>query len=131
MFIATLNALRTSLFVCGMLLLSAATVLAKEQNNDIDPSGIAKTLSLKLDAFQNCYNVALKSNPKLGGELKVKFTILETGKVKQGNISFSGSASSDRNLSSCIHSVFLMVEFPKPKGGEVHVNYPLAFTLQN
>ncbi|HOW16513.1 MAG TPA: AgmX/PglI C-terminal domain-containing protein [bacterium] len=112
-------------------------ILGNIQEGDVGGSGsmspaiIAKTLSQHVSAFQYCYNKALKSNPRLSGELKVMFMILLSGNVSADNMSFSGTAAKDKELTSCVQRVFTRIKFPGPKGGEVIVNYPLNFTAQN
>ncbi|MBN1113722.1 MAG: AgmX/PglI C-terminal domain-containing protein [Oligoflexia bacterium] len=116
---------------------SAVNVLGNLGDSDvtgegsINPAVIAKTLARHVGAFQYCYNKALRGNPRLSGELKIRFTILLNGNVSTGDIRFSGPASKDGSLTSCIYRTFLRIKFPSPKGGEVTVNYPLNFTAQN
>ncbi len=102
-----------------------------EGSGSINPSVIAKTLAQHIGAFQYCYNKALQGNPRLKGELKVRFTILSSGLVDKNRMGFLGSASKDTGLTSCIYRVFQRIKFPTPKGGEVTVNYPMNFTAQN
>jgi hypothetical protein len=102
-----------------------------EGSGYINPSMIAKALAQHIGAFQYCYNKALQVNPRLKGELKVRFTILSGGMSDKDRISFSGPAAKDNNLTSCLYRVFLRVKFPSPKGGEVTVNYPMSFTSHN
>jgi len=116
---------------------TAVNILGNIGEGDIEgegrmsPSVIAKILAQHVGAFQYCYNKALQSNPKLGGELKVRFTIHTDGLVDKRNIGYSGPASRDNNLTSCVGRVFGRIKFPDPKGGEVIVNYPLNFMSQS
>ncbi|HOW16500.1 MAG TPA: hypothetical protein PK443_02180, partial [bacterium] len=63
----------------------AVNILGEIGGDDVEGAGtmspavIAKVLSQHVSAFQYCYNKALKSNPRLSGELKVKFMILISG----------------------------------------------------
>ena len=100
-------------------------------SGSINPSVIAKTLAQYVGAFQYCYNKALQGNPRLKGELKVRFTILISGMTDKNAISFLGPAARDTGLTSCIYRVFSRIKFPSPKGGEVTVSYPMNFTAQN
>ena len=102
-----------------------------EGEGRMSPSVIAKILAQHVGAFQYCYNKALQGNPKLGGELKVRFTIQTDGIVDKKNIGYSGPASRDNNLGSCVGRIFGRMKFPNPKGGEVIVNYPLNFMSQS
>jgi hypothetical protein len=97
----------------------------------ITPSMIAKALAQHVGAFQYCYNKSLQGNPRLKGELKVRFTILNSGISDNKRIGFTGPAAEDKGLTSCIYRVFLRIRFPRPRGGEVTVNYPMNFTAQN
>lgn len=115
---------------------SAVNILGNIGEGDIEgegrmsPSVIARILAQHVGAFQYCYNKALQGNPKLSGELKVRFTIQTDGLVDK-KIGYSGPASRDNNLTSCVGRVFGRIKFPNPKGGEVIVNYPLNFMAQN
>jgi len=102
-----------------------------EGEGTMSPSIIAKILAQHVGAFQYCYNKSLQTNPKLSGELKVRFTIMTNGLVDRKKLSYSGPASRDANLTLCIGRVFGTISFPEPKGGEVIVNYPLNFMAQN
>ncbi|MFH1222850.1 MAG: AgmX/PglI C-terminal domain-containing protein [Pseudomonadota bacterium] len=116
---------------------TAANIIGKASDSDIvgegkmSPNVIARILSQHVSAFQYCYNKALQGNPRLGGELKVKFLIKENGAVDSRNIQFSGVVAKDGNLTSCVQRVFSRIKFPSPKGGDVVVNYPLNFMAQN
>ncbi|MCX6111805.1 MAG: AgmX/PglI C-terminal domain-containing protein [Proteobacteria bacterium] len=100
-------------------------------SGSMNPSVIAKTLAQYIGAFQYCYNKALQGNPRLKGELKVRFTILMNGMTDKNTVSFLGAAARDTSLTSCIYRVFSRIKFPSPKGGEVTVSYPMNFTAQN
>ena len=102
-----------------------------EGTGKMNPSVVAKILAQHVGAFQYCYNKALQGNPKLSGELKVRFTIKIDGLVDNKNIGYSGPASRDNDLTSCVSRTFGRIQFPDPKGGEVIVNYPLNFMSQN
>jgi len=116
---------------------SAVNLLGKIGEGDIEgegrmsPSVIAKVLAQHVGAFQYCYNKALQGNPRLSGELKVRFTINAYGLVDKKIIGYSGPASRDNSLTSCVGRVFGKMKFPDPKGGDVIVNYPLNFMSQN
>jgi hypothetical protein len=116
---------------------SAVNIMGDIGEGDIEgegrmsPSIIARILAQHVGAFQYCYNKALQGNPKLSGELKVRFTIQTDGLVDKKNIGYSGLTSRDNNLTSCVGRVFGRIRFPSPKGGDVIVNYPLNFMSQN
>lgn len=97
----------------------------------MNPNVVARTLSQHVSAFQYCYNKSLQNDPKLNGELKVRFVIKEDGSVDGKEMEFEGSAAKDGDLTSCVQRVFSRMKFPSPKGGEVVVNYPLNFMAQN
>ncbi len=121
----------------GKTNVSAVNVLGDASDSEqsgqgsINPGVIAKTLAKHVGAFQYCYNKALRSNAKLSGELKVIFLIKIDGSVSNAEMDFEGPASKFKKLTSCIKRVFRRIRFPKPKGGEVTVGYPLNFTAQN
>lgn len=97
----------------------------------LDRDGIKGAVQEKLPEIRECYQSWLQSNPQLAGKLKVEFQIVEIpgrerGKVQAieiadggvGHVAFEG----------CVRNVFGDMRFEAPKGGEMRVTYPIAFS---
>lgn len=97
----------------------------------LDRDGIKGAIGEKLPEIKECYESWLQSNPNLGGKLRVEFQIVEIpgrarGKVQAieiadggiGHVAFEG----------CVRNVFDDLRFEAPKGGEMRVTYPFAFS---
>jgi outer membrane biosynthesis protein TonB len=72
-----------------------------------------------------CYERQLIKSPNLSGNLTISWVIKPSGKVsgvKQVLSSINNAA-----LKSCVLKIFKKLRFPKPKGGQVKVKYPLLF----
>ncbi|RDB37166.1 MAG: hypothetical protein DCC88_01370 [Spirobacillus cienkowskii] len=93
----------------------------------IDKKMVDFVIFNKTEEIRSCYNAALRKNPGLHGDLKISWTILESGKAK--NIKILDSNMIDKNLINCIESRLMVWNFPKPKYGPVVVTYPFQFSV--
>lgn len=76
--------------------------------------------------FRQCYENALKKQPKLKGRVVVSFVIAASGKVS--NASIKSSTLGHKGVEACLQTHIAAIQFPKPQGGGiVRVNYPLNF----
>jgi hypothetical protein len=91
----------------------------------LPPEVIQRIVRQNFGRFRLCYENALKSNPKLEGDITVKFTIQGDGSVS--DVKSSGSLS-DEGMTSCVTKSFSGLSFPTPEGGIVSVSYPLKFS---
>ncbi len=74
-----------------------------------------------------CYEVELQKNPKLAGEVTVKFTISGTGSVTESMV--VASTLNHAEVEACVIHNILTWQFPPPKnGGIVMVTYPFRFS---
>lgn len=93
-------------------------------NGRLPPEVIQRIVRQNFGRFRLCYESGLKSNPNLAGRVSVAFTIAKDGSVK--DVSGSGDLG-DAGVVSCITKAFYGLSFPEPEGGDVKVNYPIAF----
>jgi hypothetical protein len=93
----------------------------------IDKKMVDFVIFNKTEEIRSCYNAALRKNPGLHGDLKISWTILESGKAK--DIKILDSNMIDKNLINCIESRLMVWNFPKPKNGSVVVTYPFQFSV--
>jgi hypothetical protein len=75
--------------------------------------------------FRACYENALRKDPKLEGEVLVKFVINKEGKV----IESIGTGLPP--VDACVAKVIERIEFPKNKRGIITINYPFSFKARS
>jgi len=95
----------------------------------LDKSIIDRIVKKHLPQIRYCYQKELNKNPNLFGKMVVKFVIAKDGTVS----SSSTKTSTLKNpiVENCIHSRFMRMRFPQPKGGGiVIVSYPFVFNSQ-
>jgi hypothetical protein len=107
---------------------------ADEPKGKYEPSYIQQ--AVRKDIFplaRECYEQALKRNPKLRGRLVLAFTLVGDpevgGVVDEGSIDESSDLQDDE-MSICVRESFMTLTLDKPPagGGKVSVKYPLLFT---
>ncbi|MFT3691597.1 MAG: AgmX/PglI C-terminal domain-containing protein [Kofleriaceae bacterium] len=91
-------------------------------NGDLDKAVIRRYVKRNIQKIQYCYEKELLANDKLQGTVTTSFFIDPEGKVT----SATGSGV-DPHVAECVAGVIKSIEFPKPKGGGVQVNYPFTF----
>jgi outer membrane biosynthesis protein TonB len=91
----------------------------------LDRDEIQKVINDNIGAIQRCYERELLKSPGLSGKIQVEWTIATSGSVRSVRQTFTSMNST--NTSNCIMSSIRGWRFPKPKGGEVIVNYPFIF----
>jgi hypothetical protein len=109
-----------------------ARELALDGLPDLDPEYVRAAIREQLvPVAVDCYNSALRDDPKLGGELILKFTIV--GAEEVGGVVEDSSIDEESTLDSpfireCMRESVMAVVFePPPDGGKVEVSYPLVF----
>lgn len=91
----------------------------------LDSNAIAKVVRRRRGAVKNCYEKQLKRNPKLSGKVKVQFTILESGRVREARV--VQDSIGDPAVGKCIVRNVKRWRFPRPDGGSVTVAFPFLF----
>jgi outer membrane biosynthesis protein TonB len=95
----------------------------------VDKRGVARSIRRRQNAFQACYEAALKSNSKLKGKLVVEFTINRRGRVSDAAVIRDGLGSSQ--VSRCVIGVLKRIRFPAPDDGEVTISNSFVFQPNN
>jgi hypothetical protein len=90
---------------------------------DLNKAIVRRYIKRNAQKLQYCYEKQLRVTPRLAGTVATRFTIGADGKVSDATA--RGMASAEVN--ACVAAVIQDIEFPKPKGGEVVVSYPLVF----
>ena len=92
----------------------------------IDKATVDRIVKQHLPSIRACYERELGRTPTLRGKLSVKFVIGKDGGVS--TVSSRNDSLKTPAVSNCVHSRFMRMTFPKPRGGGiVTVNYPLVF----
>jgi hypothetical protein len=89
---------------------------------DLDQATIRRYINRNIEKIRYCYEHELLAHSDISGDVLVQFFISPTGAV-------TGSAGKgfDKNVASCVADVVGNIEFPRPSGGGVQVNYPFTF----
>ena len=91
----------------------------------VDKKGVAATIRRRQDAFQACYETALRANSKLQGKLVIEFTIGDGGKVTDARVVRDGLGSSE--VAACVLATMKRIRFPAPSDGEVTISNSFVF----
>lgn len=98
-----------------------------EIRGSLDKEIIARVVRQHRNEIRYCYEKELQKNPKLSGQVKVKFTISGTGRVISAIV--NGSTVKNASVENCVADKIRRWVFPEPKGGGiVIVNYPFNFS---
>ncbi|MCX5745259.1 MAG: AgmX/PglI C-terminal domain-containing protein [Proteobacteria bacterium] len=91
------------------------------QQGDLDKAIIRRYIKRNLNKITYCYEKELLAKPGLKGTVDTKFAI-----GAGGDVIAASATGVDPDVSSCIAGVIKAIEFPKPKGSIVQVNYPFV-----
>lgn len=98
-----------------------------EIRGSLDKEIIARVVRQHRNEIRYCYEKELQKNPKLAGQIKVKFTISGSGSVISAIV--NGSTVKSSAVEGCVTEKIRRWVFPEPKGGGiVIVNYPFNFS---
>ena len=85
---------------------------------------IMMTMQSNHDALKRCYEVELKANPSLSGEMKVRFTIQPEGHVSEAFVTENTLGLT--SMTHCVLSTMYQLHF-RPNDKEEVVAYPFTF----
>lgn len=91
----------------------------------VDPRLVHDALQPRVHAMRACYKKALAHDPKLGGEVRVRFVIDTEGRPT--GAADAGSRLHNKDVVACVVAEISSVRFPKPEGGSAPVVYPIVF----
>lgn len=92
----------------------------------LDPDKVRRVIRAKHASLRRCYINRLQTRPGLQGRITVHFVIGSAGRVTRVS---SFDTIGDAALKRCIENRFKALRFPRPRGADVTVNYPLTFRL--
>ena len=105
----------------GVLRPGAAKVTGR-----LPPEVIQRIVRQNLGRFRLCYENGLRQNPKLTGQVTVRFTIDRAGAVSSAKDERSDLP--DAGVVACVVRAYGSLSFPAPEGGSVSVVYPMSFS---
>lgn len=89
---------------------------------------IQAMVAARRDEARACYDAGQKKNPKLEGDLDVKWVIDPEGNVTDAAVDASRSSILDEEVGKCVVEVIKKLRFAKSeKGFESRVHYPFNF----
>jgi hypothetical protein len=84
---------------------------------------------------RDCYDRALRRNPKLGGKVELHFTIVgdeRVGGIVEDSFIGDGSTLHDEEFETCVTESMMSLAFAPPRGGgTVTVTYPIEFSTDD
>jgi hypothetical protein len=91
-----------------------------------DPGDAGEVVARLQPSFRDCFDAALKSEPKAGGSVTLDVLLLPTGMVK--SITPKNNAGLSQTVVKCATGVVEKARFRAPEGGaETHIEIPLKF----
>ena len=102
-----------------------AAAPAQEPVGKLEPAEIQKVIWTNFAKLRACYEEGLRKDPSLQGRIAIRFVIDREGKVRQA--SEGAPAFPDPAVTKCVVDAFNTLEFPRPEGGIVTVEYPVIF----
>ncbi len=100
------------------------TASATPVSGRLPPEVIRRLVREQYGRFRTCYEAGLGRHSDLTGRVTVRFVIGRDGKVSNARISEQTDLP-DCGVARCIRDAFMHIEFPRPEGGIVTVQYPV------
>lgn len=94
----------------------------------VSKSLIEEVLSRRLPEFRQCYQAVLEESPDVSGRLTMEWVVSETGRVV--NVKEIASDTGRSDLARCIRREIRTLQFPKPSGGPIIIQYPIIFSVR-
>jgi len=99
----------------------SGVLLERSSPGKIDENEVEGIVQNGYRLFAHCYRDGLSRDPELGGAVRLRFVIGTDGSVAR--VIDSGSDLPDRAVVACVAESFFALRFPKPSGGNVHLQY--------
>jgi hypothetical protein len=92
------------------------------------PEVVARIVHASFARLRLCYELGLRANPELAGDVVVRFVIDRSGAVSTSAVG-TDTTLADPDVNACIARQVGQLSFPRPEGGIVTVVYGLSLTL--
>ncbi len=97
----------------------------RTSSDNLTATQIQDTLNGQRSSFFKCYTQLLQKTPGTVGQISIHFTILNSGKVSQSEI--SSTTISDEDFKKCLLEAMKRVEFKSFAGEPISGVFPLRF----
>ncbi len=101
----------------------AGVQIERSSPGKLELSAVENIVQSGYRLFAHCYRDGLGRDPELGGAVRLRFVIGMDGNVAR--VIDSGSDLPDAGVVACVAEGFFALRFPKPAGGNVHLQYRL------
>ena len=99
-----------------------------DAEGEIDRAAILKVIRNNKIRFDRCYQFVLQQQSDLQGAIRLQWTILPDGQVRESR-ALEDQVGSSR-LVSCISNVIRSLRFPQPPSGQIpRVSYKFIFSI--
>ena len=92
---------------------------------EIDPKLIQKTIEKNRFELQLCFELALRRNQNLSGEMEWQWRLDSRGELS--DLELLNSSIRDRRMIRCVRKKIARWKFPRPRRGSIQVKYPFRF----
>lgn len=100
-------------------------VIERSSPGKLDQQAVEGIVQSGYKLFAHCYRDGLDRDPTLGGAVRLRFVIGANGRVAR--VIDGGSDLPDDGVVACVAEGFFAMEFPPPRGGNVHLRYRIHF----
>ena len=91
----------------------------------IDAADAQPIVQRQFPALESCYSENVGANRFVGGEVELRFHVARDGSVKW--VTADKSDLGNWAIEKCVLGVARKMTFPKPKGGEAELRFPIDF----
>ncbi len=92
---------------------------------EIEPHLIETTIKKYRYELQLCFELALRRNRSLAGEMEWRWKIDSRGNIS--DINLISSSIKDQKMVTCVQAKIATWRFPRPRRGSVEITYPFEF----
>jgi hypothetical protein len=84
---------------------------------------VVRIVRQRISQLRTCYDVGLKTDKALQGNVTIGFVVTRAGKVRGAQV--ASKTVTNGAVAACMMHQFALLTFPKPTGGEVTISYPI------
>lgn len=99
----------------------SGVMIERSSPGKVDVDAVEGIVQSGYKLFAHCYRDGIDRDPELGGAVRLRFVIGTDGNVAR--VIDSGSDLPDPEVVVCVAESFFALRFPKPEGGNVHLQY--------
>jgi hypothetical protein len=84
---------------------------------------VVRVARQRISQLRTCYEVGLKTDKSLQGNVTIGFVVTRAGKVRGAQV--ASKTVTNGAVAACMMHQFALLTFPKPSAGEVTISYPI------